>query len=162
MANRQCFEETLAGEMARARRHPERHLTVALIDIDDFKLINDRHGHGQGDLLLREMSAAWVHQLRETDYLARFDPPDGRSMVARFGGDEFAVLLTGCDDENAVTVMGRLQSVRPDVTISVGVALWGGTETAEALMGRADVSLYAAKDGGRNRIVARTTESPPA
>ncbi len=162
LANRQCFEEALVGEMARTRRHPERHLTVALIDIDDFKLINDRHGHGQGDLLLREMSAAWVHQLRETDYLARFDQPDGASMLARFGGDEFAVLLTGCNDENAVTVMSRLQSIRPDVTISVGIALWDGKEAPEALMRRADVSLYAAKDGGRNRIVAGTTEAPPA
>jgi len=161
LANRQCFEETLAGEMARTRRHPERHLTVALIDIDDFKLINDRHGHGQGDLLLRELSGSWVGRLRETDYLARFDQPDGHSMLARFGGDEFAVLLTGCDDENAVTVMGRLRSVRPDVTISVGVALWDGQESAEALLARADASLYAAKGAGRNRIVSRVTGPPP-
>ena len=157
LANRQTWEEALSREMARTRREPSRTLSIAIIDVDLFKSVNDRHGHQGGDLLLRGLSAAWTQGLRESDLLTRLDG-DGPSLLARYGGDEFALLLASCDSEQACSVLTRLQSGRSDVTFSAGVATWHGAEPASALVARADAALYEAKNTGRNRIV---TEGSP-
>lgn len=152
LANRQALEEALGQEMSRCRRRPERDLCIALIDIDDFKSVNDRHGHHGGDLLLRELSGAWTACLRGSDLLARLEP-DSRALLARYGGDEFAVLLASCDPENARRVLDRLCSARPDATFSAGIASWDGQESAPEVIARADEALYSAKRAGRNRVM---------
>ena len=115
---------------------------MALLDVDDFKLYNDRAGHQAGDRLLREITAAWGAHLRRTD------------VLARIGGDEFAVLLRDCSPADAREVMERLRvSVPQGVTSSVGLACWEEDETPHALWGRADAALYRAKSAGRNRVV---------
>ena len=152
LGNRQAWEEALSQEMSRCRRRPERGLSIALIDLDDFKSVNDRHGHRGGDLLLRELSGAWTARLRGSDLLARLQP-DSRALLARYGGDEFAVLLASCDPENARHVLDRLASARPDATFSAGIASWDGQESAPGLIARADEALYSAKKAGRNRVM---------
>jgi len=152
LANRQALEEALGQEMSRCRRRPERELSIALIDIDDFKSVNDRHGHHGGDLLLRELSAVWTACLRGSDLLARLEP-ESRALLARYGGDEFAVLLASCDPVNARHVLDRLGSARPDATFSAGIASWDRQESAPEVIARADEALYSAKKAGRNRVV---------
>jgi GGDEF domain-containing protein len=156
LANRQTWEEALSREMARARREPSRTLSIAIIDVDWFKRVNDRHGHQGGDLLLRGLSAAWTQGLRESDLLTRLGG-DGPSLLARYGGDEFALLLAYCDSEQACAVLTRLQSGQSEVTFSAGVATWHGSESVSELVARADAALYKAKNTGRNRIVADDT-----
>lgn len=85
LANRRGWDEQLARELARARRSGEA-LSVALLDLDDFKALNDAHGHQAGDRLLLEAAAAWYGQLRDVD------------ILCRWGGDEFAVLLPACPE----------------------------------------------------------------
>jgi diguanylate cyclase (GGDEF)-like protein len=133
-------ELEIALSHAQRRRSP---LCVALIDVDRFKELNDARGHQAGDRLLKSAAAAWRSTLR---------PPD---VLARPGGDEFALVLPDCDLERAGTVLTRLRSATPsESTCSIGVAQWDGAEAAERLVARADDALYAAKEGGRDRVVA--------
>jgi diguanylate cyclase (GGDEF)-like protein len=121
---------------------------MALLDLDHFKVFNDTHGHPAGDALLRDVAQAWSSQLRVTD------------LLARYGGEEFAVVLPNCDVEAARHLLERLLGSVPDgASASAGVAAWDGQESAEALLARADVALYAAKEAGRNRV---TTAAQPA
>jgi diguanylate cyclase (GGDEF)-like protein len=139
VANRRAWDEELAYAVRAAGPHTP--LAVALLDVDDFKRYNDRAGHQAGDRLLREITAAWSAQLRRTD------------VLARIGGDEFAVLLRDCSSEDALDVMERLRVSAPEgVTSSVGLASWEEAETPHALWGRADAALYRAKSAGRNRV----------
>jgi diguanylate cyclase (GGDEF)-like protein len=139
VANRRAWDEELAQAVRAAG--PYSQLAVALLDVDDFKLYNDRAGHQAGDRLLREITAAWSGHLRRTD------------VLARIGGDEFAVLLRDCSLEDARDVMERLRASAPEgVTSSVGVASWEEDETPHALWGRADAALYRAKSAGRDRL----------
>jgi two-component system cell cycle response regulator len=144
----------------RNRRYVRRHLetllrtesaAVLLIDIDRFKAINDTHGHGIGDVALREVADRLRHQLRAAD------------VVARYGGEEFMAVLTGARGPYAMTVADRLReavAVEPvrvtglvlPITISVGVATGGPELAAETLIEEADRALYQAKRDGRNCV----------
>jgi diguanylate cyclase (GGDEF)-like protein len=139
--NRRVWEEELPRELERARRMGTP-LCVAMVDLDNFKAYNDRHGHRAGDLVLKDAADAWRAQVRSTD------------LLARYGGEEFALLLPACALEDAIKIIERLRAVTPQVTCSVGVASWDFQESAGELFERADQALYAAKAAGRNRAVA--------
>ena len=161
LANRRAFFEAAELELDRAV-HTPRELALIVFDADLFKHINDRHGHPAGDRVLCDLADA----LRDT-----FRPVD---TVARIGGEEFAVLLPSTGLSQALAVAERLcakvstRLVAADGgeiadTVSAGVAaldLEGGG-SIDALMKRADQALYAAKTGGRNRVVAWTPDLTP-
>lgn len=139
-ANRRAWDEELASSIVRARRDGWS-LSVALLDLDDFKGFNDRNGHQAGDRLLKEVAAAWQTALRACDTLARI------------GGDEFGLLLPGCGNQMASTIAERVGAAVPAAKCSVGVATWNCSETAEQFLARADAALYEAKEQGRGRVV---------
>ena len=138
IANRRAWESALVDALGRGARA----VHVLLLDLDHFKRYNDAHGHPGGDAMLRACAEAWAHALRPTDELARL------------GGEEFGALVLGCDAGEAHAIADRLRAAVPDrQTVSIGLATWGGAETAEALVARADRALYAAKAAGRDRVV---------
>lgn len=150
--NRRRFERDLSDQVARARRYGEQ-AALLILDVDDFKRINDLHGHRTGDRALKEIAAALMRRLRETD------------VVARIGGDEFAVLLPYANDSQAKVVAKSLQDAiagcRIDtpgfahlsVSASIGLVLIDGdTESEEAAFAEADRAMYQNK-------VARLTEA---
>jgi diguanylate cyclase (GGDEF)-like protein len=140
-ANRRAWDEELSMSLVRAAR-AGMPLSIALLDVDRFKEFNDRHGHQAGDRLLKEAAAAWRGILRATD------------VLARIGGDEFAVLLPGCALDMAATIAEHLRSAVPSSAgCSVGVAAWDGSESSLGLVARADRALYDAKERGRDRVV---------
>ena len=140
LPNRRAWEEEICRECARAARMGF-HLSVAVIDIDRFKIFNDEHGHPGGDQLLREAAIQWRSALRASDF------------IARIGGEEFAILLPGCPPVDSSTVVERLRDATPrGQTCSAGVAEWDGIESPDSLVSRADTALYEAKRGGRDRI----------
>jgi diguanylate cyclase (GGDEF)-like protein len=114
--------------------------TVAMLDFDHFKQYNDTYGHPAGDRLLKETAALWREQLRAGD------------LLARLGGEEFGLLLLGCDAVHASEVIERLRgAVYGDRTCSAGFAVRQPGESSEAVMMRADEALYEAKSAGRDR-----------
>jgi diguanylate cyclase (GGDEF)-like protein len=137
LPNRRAWDEVLASAIGSGIRQ----LCVAVIDIDHFKECNDTEGHQAGDKLLQDAAGAWRQVLR------------GGDIVARCGGDEFAVLMPECDAEKAEGICGRLCDALPEGrTVSIGVAEWDGMEDAERLLDRADQALYAAKQSGRGCV----------
>jgi len=138
--NRRVWEEELPRELERARRMGTG-LCLAMIDLDNFKDYNDRHGHQAGDLVLKEAASAWRTEVRSTD------------LLARYGGEEFVLLLPACALDDAVQIVERLRLVTPLVTCAVGLARWDFQEASSQLVERADQALYAAKAEGRNRLV---------
>jgi diguanylate cyclase (GGDEF)-like protein/PAS domain S-box-containing protein len=133
LPNRRAWNEQLVEEFARARRSGEP-LSVAMLDLDGLKERNDAQGHAAGDRLLKEVAGSWQVVLREVDYLGRL------------GGDEFAVILPGCGGGDHGEVIERLSGAMPaGQSVSVGVAIWDGRESAEEMLKRADDLLYAAK-----------------
>ena len=149
LKNHRAFQERLAMEMERARRH-DLPLSVALLDVDQFKHYNDAYGHPAGDAVLRTVAACLMSSTREAD------------GVARYGGEEFALILPHTDTPAAVTVASRCRSViesapwpkRP-VTASLGVATLTPTMTGpDDLIIAADQALYRSKRDGRNRVTA--------
>ena len=150
LANRRVWDERLPIEIARARRNGSP-LAVAMIDLDGLKAINDTKGHQAGSNALKAAAATWSTVLRETD------------LLARFGGDEFAVLMPDCYLEDARGAAERLRAaLGPAPTASIGVAEWNGAETGAALVERADEVLYRAKREGRNRVAVAGTPEPAA
>jgi diguanylate cyclase (GGDEF)-like protein len=138
LLNRRAWDMSLTSSL-RKRRRP---MYVALIDLDHFKAFNDRHGHPAGDALLRRAAIAWRGALRTAD------------VLARYGGEEFAILLAGCSTDSAMEIIERVREATVDEqSVSIGVAIWDGVESAESLVYRADQALYEAKHAGRNRVV---------
>ena len=151
LSNRRGGEEAIAREVARARRM-QTQLAFALFDIDYFKKINDGFGHPAGDAVLKNVSGAVAAQLRDGDALFRV------------GGEEFALLLAATPRDLAVqaaeavrllieSLITTFMDARIGATLSLGVAELQPSETPAALYQRADERLYAAKRGGRNRVV---------
>lgn len=147
--NRMAFMKEVDQEILRALRHGQA-LSLIYIDIDDFKSINDRLGHREGDRLLQAVGETLMETVRGID------------SVARMGGDEFVVLLPNADSDAATIVAPRLrhallQSMRADlwpVTFSVGVLTCPVPPgSAEQLIHRADELMYRAKQGGKDRLV---------
>ncbi len=155
--NRRHFDELAAAEIARSRRHAHP-FTVAYMDVDDFKLVNDRHGHSAGDRLLRLAADAIRRNVREVD------------VVARLGGDEFAVLMPETGADAAETVVRRvrrrlLEVVRAEgwpVTFSVGVVTWDAPpDSVDEMLRAADRQMYAAKRGGKNAVRHTVSNARP-
>ena len=142
LPNRRGFDRELNRILVRAERTGTG-VCLALVDVDDFKAINDLGGHPAGDRLLRETAAAWSGRI----------PPG--SCLARYGGDEFALLLTGQDVAEAVMTVDALRAAMPARrTCSAGVAAWEPGDTGSLLVNRADALLYQSKRAGRNRTTA--------
>ena len=142
LPNRRAWELELERALAHASRNDDP-LSLAVLDIDNFKDINDQQGHADGDLLLIETARRWREMLRAGD------------VLARIGGDEFALLMPACTEHEAAAVLARIRTGPPiPYSCSVGLAGWDGTETGERLLQRADVALYDAKRNGRDRIAA--------
>jgi diguanylate cyclase (GGDEF)-like protein len=154
LANRRAFFEAAEQELARSKAVP-RATAVITFDADHFKAINDRHGHPGGDTVLQQLAAVLGETFREVD------------VVARIGGEEFAVLLPSTDLPRAAVVAERLRAAvasqvvlfdgaRIRYTVSAGVACLDAGEGLEGgidlLLKRADQALYAAKRAGRNRV----------
>ncbi len=151
--NKRYLLEALEREVSRARRHG-RPLSLILLDLDRFKSINDELGHPAGDYLLRALCDVLRAELRNED------------LLARYGGDEFVLVLAETDAEGARAIAEKLRALIAQsrfryegrdvsVTISLGVAtLDAGIADAEAFVKAADARLYQAKSGGRDRVGA--------
>jgi two-component system cell cycle response regulator len=145
----------LRREMVRSRRSASP-LGVVLVDVDNFKQINDKLGHQAGDHVLVELAKRFSGNLREYD------------GVGRYGGEEFLLIVPGCDltttirRANEIRVLISSEPVVSDsnttsVTVSMGVALAEPSETVESLLHRTDTALYLAKRNGRNRVESSTS-----
>jgi len=154
VANRRSFLAALERELARSARHSEP-FSVALVDLDCFKAINDQMGHHAGDSVLLAVTARILQCLRASD------------VLGRYGGDEFAILLPQTDKEGAAKVAERIRTAVANSTldvddqaiqlsISLGLATWDAAEGVDRrqLLKRADKALYQAKALGRNRAAA--------
>ena len=139
LPNRRAWEERFAEELKRAGRSGDP-LSVAIVDLDGFKRVNDSRGHAEGDRLLRRQSEAWTSATRASDFLARL------------GGDEFLVAFPACGASEAQEVASRmLESTVEPLGASIGIAEWDGC-SGEALVARADLAMYEAKAAGGRQI----------
>ena len=148
LCNRRCFDLDLAREVTRARRLGTP-LTLAYVDVDRFKEINDRLGHATGDRVLQYISGRLGGSTRE-----------GVDFAYRIGGDEFAVLFTGDGGLSAPDLVDRVITENPDdlprLSVSVGLVELQGGDDAAALVARADARMYERK--ARRRVEPATTE----
>jgi diguanylate cyclase (GGDEF)-like protein/PAS domain S-box-containing protein len=157
LANRRAFDETLTREHGRAERE-ERAIALIMIDVDRFKLFNDRYGHPAGDECLRRIAKAITASVRR--------PGD---VAARYGGEEFAVVLPNTDEAGAMTVATNIQRAVRELEIEHGESEWGIATVSvgvaavlpstpvgalDVLLRDADRALYLAKDRGRNATAA--------
>jgi diguanylate cyclase (GGDEF)-like protein len=149
--NARAFASQVAQELGRNRRYG-RPLALIYLDLDDFKKVNDAHGHATGDAVLRLVADAMRSAVRQAD------------VVGRLGGDEFGVLMPETDGDVAHAVANRLAGgIRtvfrgtPSVTASIGVVAVSGTEAgSDELLRKADQAMYEAKRAGKDRVVQVT------
>jgi chemotaxis family two-component system sensor kinase Cph1 len=148
LANRRTLFEALRREIVRTERLGEG-FSLIIIDLDQFKSINDEYGHLIGDQVLVSAAAVFASQLRPYD------------LAARYGGEEFVLLLPGTSQDQAAVVAERVRNAISKlevgeyprgITVSLGAACWMTGETAEETIARADKALYRAKQSGRNRV----------
>jgi diguanylate cyclase (GGDEF)-like protein len=154
LLNRRVFDENLEQELTRARRY-DFPLSLAMVDIDHFKRVNDAHGHPTGDEVLRQVARRLEAGIRQSD------------QIFRYGGEEFAVLFAHTAlSESADVCVRLLERLRGtpietaagalDITASIGIACSDGeVGTSDTLVDRADQALYQAKAAGRNRVALR-------
>jgi len=150
LANKRHFVDFLEREIARAARHA-RPLTLVIFDVDEFKALNDEFGHLAGDRVLQGIASVVAKEVRRDE------------LFARYGGDEFAIVLPETNVEDAVVFCERIRrAVESEAfdydgeplraTITLGAAAAGADESYEGLIARADAQLYRAKEEGRNRV----------
>jgi diguanylate cyclase (GGDEF)-like protein len=150
--NRRQFQIAAESEINRSRR-TSRPFTLLLADVDYFKSINDRYGHQAGDEVLKELVAKIATQLRKTD------------VLARYGGEELILVLPDTNLDKGLALAERLRAHvdgspipygqnQIHVTVSIGVTEATGKESVDNLLAQADKGLYAAKNGGRNRVAS--------
>ncbi|TBO30341.1 GGDEF domain-containing protein [Aquabacterium lacunae] len=149
LLNRRQIEQVMADEMARAARAGTP-LSVAVLDLDHFKRINDLYGHRMGDEVLRRFAGLIKAELRALDH------------SARWGGEEFLVLMPHVEGDQALVALERIRQKLSElpmseheslrVTLSAGLAVWQVGESLEQVIERADLALYEAKHAGRNRV----------
>ncbi|HKA26070.1 MAG TPA: GGDEF domain-containing protein, partial [Gaiellaceae bacterium] len=161
LANRRSFDDELALEWRRAERVGDS-LALLLLDLDDFKSVNDEFGHQAGDVVLRRVAAILDSGARQVD------------LAARYGGEEFALLAPETDTLGAKKLAERLRADleaatielptggKLNVTASIGVAVKGDLERAEQLVAAADEALYEAKRNGKNRVVTAGAQATAA
>jgi diguanylate cyclase (GGDEF)-like protein len=147
LKNRRALEQSLNNEWERAFRYSQP-LSVLLLDVDQIKSYNETYGHHAGDEVLAQVAAVISRDARQPDF------------IARYGGDEFVIVLPETDSEGALFIAERLRfkveqavwSQRP-ITVSVGVASYGSQADAEALLDQADHAMSHAKQAGRNCVM---------
>ena len=157
--NRGYFNQQLSMEMSRTNRY-QTPLSLILLDIDQFKLINDTHGHLTGDAVLQDIAALVQGHIRKND------------ILARWGGEEFTILIPGIDQKSAFLFAEKLRLMIENytftdelrVTSSFGVSGYVAGEAGDDFINRADKGLYKAKEGGRNRsfLVEKEERALPA
>ena len=152
LPNRRYFERCFEKEFLRTQRY-KNNLTLAIIDIDKFKEVNDNYGHQCGDFVLKQISNAALQTFRKTD------------TVYRFGGEEFVVILTETDINQSIIPLERFrktietldlkyQNQKINITVSIGACQYNDRiETKEELLEKSDKALYKAKNNGRNQII---------
>lgn len=150
--NRVALDKTLEREVELAKRHGQ-HLSVLMLDLDHFKRVNDDFGHTMGDKVLKDAVSCITDCIRQTD------------MCFRYGGEEFLIMLSSADQAGALRIAERIRMSigalefkndkgQLQVTSSIGCATLRGNDSMETLIQRADVALYEAKNGGRNRVIS--------
>jgi diguanylate cyclase len=154
--NRRHFLARMEQELERLQRYAEP-TALLMMDLDEFKQVNDTRGHAAGDAVLRHFAVVARHALRKID------------LLGRLGGEEFGALLPGTDLEGAHLLADRLRQVVADspattmagmirITVSIGVTLFMPTDlSSDTILARADRALYRAKDQGRNRVETELT-----
>ena len=156
--NRVALDQTLNREIELTKRH-QQDLSILMLDLDHFKLINDLYGHATGDEVLKEVVACIGRCIRQTD------------MCFRYGGEEFLIMLSNTDGASALRVAERIRMSISDlrfdtdkgalqVTGSIGCASLTFEDDKESLLHRADKALYRAKHAGRNRVICDVDDLP--
>ena len=152
LSNRRCFDTTFEKEYLRASRYSNK-LTLVMFDIDHFKSVNDTYGHQCGDFILKQVANAALQTFRKTD------------TVFRYGGEEFAVILTETDIEQSIIPLERFrktietlgltyQNQEIQVTVSIGACQFQDEfMTKEIFLQKTDQALYEAKNSGRNKCI---------
>jgi len=152
IGNRHAYNDTIVREINIVKRH-QQSLSVLLLDLDNFKDVNDDYGHMAGDSVLRLVAQTIAEATRDSD------------MAFRLGGEEFALLLNYTDQEGAVRLAERLRKNIENlicdceghnikITTSIGISNYVDDDTSETLFKRADKALYKAKTGGRNKVLS--------
>jgi diguanylate cyclase (GGDEF)-like protein len=160
LANRRGLTDRLETELGHARENGKS-VSFVLADVDDFKLINDTHGHQTGDFVLRQVAKALAGSVRELD------------LVARYGGEEFAIVLAGSRLPDGVRLAERMRKSIHEITVagptgdaaqltmSFGVAEFPTYASVDALVAAADAALYQAKRSGKDQVASSTVEARP-
>ena len=160
LLNMRTFNLILDKEIARAARYRQPY-TIVMIDIDNLKSVNDRYGHPSGSRLVTIIASSISDCIRSSD------------VLARYGGDEFLILMTHTSAENARVVSERIrtairntsfdtQGSRVTATVSIGIASYPDVERAEDVLEKADIALYRSKQTGRNKVTYYDEELEPA
>ena len=150
IANRRKLDEALENEFLRAKRYG-RPLSIAILDADHFKKVNDTHGHIVGDFVLKKLATLFQQNIRREE------------LLGRYGGEEFVVVMPEVDSSGAFQLAEKLRKTVEStvfksgeaelpITISVGVATLGAEESVKAFIDTADQALYKSKEDGRNRV----------
>lgn len=154
LPNRLALEERMPEEYERWRRYGQP-LTLAVLDVDHFKTVNDERGHSAGDKVLQELATAIRGNVRKSDF------------VVRYGGEEMVVLMPGVSLKQGMIAAEKIRAhieklrfmyagERVPVTVSIGVAEFKAGDASDAVFDRADAALYVAKETGRNQIIGET------